>query len=390
MSPHDKKLQRWEEAGLIDAPQMQAIIAFERARGQGRYTRRLTGLGIVFILCGILSVIAANWDGIAPAVKITVHFLLNLAVAGGVYYAWRRGLDVWRESLLAVWFGLNLTLIALIGQVFQMEGALANATLLWLTVSTPLLWLAGGGEKGGRALAMVWITALLAAILLALEHYTPLFASDHNGALLVWAVLIIVPLIMRAVSRAGWAQWINPSYAALTGRAGIALICVAASLSSLAWYGQDAFLSLFTPSAAPYIAAMALGGACAAGLYAKMRKGPGLFYLFTMGSMAVIALNMAGPFLTLYSDLIGQISFILYWIFIGWVGQRMDSQRLLSASVFLIALRIFIIYCEALGGLAMTGIGLMFSGAFLLLTVWSARRIHNHLARFAALKGDMS
>jgi hypothetical protein len=55
--------------------------------------------------------------------------------------------------------------------------------------------------------------------------------------------------------------------------------------------------------------------------------------------------------------------------------------RLLSLAITVLAIRIWVIYLEAFGGLAMTGLGLIFGGVFMLAMIYGARRLNRRLKR---------
>ena len=71
-------LARWAEAGLVDAEAAGRIRAFEAARaeegGEGlRWPVLLAfGLGALMVGAGTLLFVAAHWDGLGPAARMTL------------------------------------------------------------------------------------------------------------------------------------------------------------------------------------------------------------------------------------------------------------------------------------------------------------------------------
>ena len=131
MSGNARRVRRWEKAGIISGDQGSAILAFERDKQGKRFIRNLVGLALLAIALGVLSIVAANWAEIPGGVKIGAHFMLNIAAAAIMYGAARQNNPVWREGATFLFFALNLTMIALIGQVFQLDGNSAKPLHKW-------------------------------------------------------------------------------------------------------------------------------------------------------------------------------------------------------------------------------------------------------------------
>jgi len=116
----DRKLARWESAGLIDGTTRARIRAFEQSERAPIALYALGVLGAATLALGILSVIAANWDGIPGTVKLAVDLLIGLGLAVATYIAVRRDAGWPAEVLITVFYGFTLASIALVGQVYQL------------------------------------------------------------------------------------------------------------------------------------------------------------------------------------------------------------------------------------------------------------------------------
>ena len=75
------------------------------------------------------------------------------------------------------------------------------------------------------------------------------------------------------------------------------------------------------------------------------------------------------------SNLIGALSFIVYWLVIGYAGQTSGAHSLVTAAILSIAIRIYVVYLELFGTLLVTGFGLIFSGLVLMGMAWGARKL---------------
>lgn len=386
MSKLDRKLSKWAEAGLISPEQHAEILAHEQARSRNRFGFGLVGVALFAILAGILSIIAAHWMAIPGPVKIGGHLLVNLLVAGALFQVWKADHHWVREGLLLLFFGLTLTLIALIGQVFQFDGSLANAFLLWLAITSPLMIWAGRSKMT----ALAWMVAFLVTVGTVFEEYVanlPDFWSLFFGLILA----VVLPLGMAADGRLGLFRRLNPVLANMFIATGFLLLTIGATAASLFWYAdirselgslaEEAGLSfgqgmaLLWAIAAVVAVGLAVNGALAAqaGAHRAVRIG------FLYGGVSALFILLPWLLPTDGMKAAGMVSFLLYWVFVGWAGQAMDAPRLVTLAITLIALRIFIIYWEALGGLMQQGLGLITGGIVMLVLVWGARRLNRHI-----------
>jgi hypothetical protein len=69
----ETRLKRRVEAGLLDDPQVQQIIEFEKGHERSLFLYAIAGLGSFAVAIGIVSIIAANWDSIPGRVKAVLH-----------------------------------------------------------------------------------------------------------------------------------------------------------------------------------------------------------------------------------------------------------------------------------------------------------------------------
>lgn len=152
-------LQRWCEAGLLDAAQVDRILLFEQQRGTGpvRGPRALAALAVAFgtlmVGGGVLLFVAANWQQLGPAAR----FALVLALVGGFHAA--GALAAPRAPRLAPALHGVGTLalgagIFLAGQIFHLQEHWPGGVLLWAAGA----WL-------GWWLLREWPQGLLAALL---------------------------------------------------------------------------------------------------------------------------------------------------------------------------------------------------------------------------------
>lgn len=394
MAGYKKKVRQWQDAGLISPAQADAIFTWEQDNKAGKFGRGLVGLGLFAMLMGVLSIIAANWYAIPAAVKIGAHLLLNAGVA---YIAWRavtNDKDIVREGAALAFFILTLTLMVLVGQVFQLDGTLTALTATWMIITLPFMWFFGYRHLSG----IPWMIAFLASVTVAMSDNIP-DLPQYWQMFFVTAVATLLPLGMIADGSLKIFQRAKPAYAEIFVRAGFALLAINATMATFYWLAPryDELADLASAAGLSYtngylyliaIFAAALGGIALRAVFGRYfvddpaRK---MGTLFCVASVLMIALPLLIP--TGASSIAAAIFFIAYWIFIGWLGQQLAWSRLISLSIVLVAIRIFAIYVEVFGDMLSTGVGLIVGGAVLLGLITLARRMNKRLTGKAALHG---
>lgn len=387
------RLNRWRDADLISDTQYQTILDYETSKQQGRFGRGLVAVSLFAIMVGVLSIIAANWSYIPGTVKIVVHFAMNAAAAFSVVRFHKLGNKVFaHEAALFIFFALNLTMIALIGQVFQIEGNLANACFLWMLISSPAIFFFGKT----RIIYVPWMLAFLGTIALGMEEYMRQF-DDFWGFSFAYVIALFVPLGMISAGQFSYFKDHKPDFASMFVHAGVVLLTLVATAAAQMWYADWAKeLPKMIKSAGgdPHkigqigvsyssgylvlFGVFALAMACTV-LHAARHKfyagskdlQAGLTHLFVC--IAFISAPILLP--TGKASLLAMFSFIVYWLYMGWFGHRLGSTRIVSLAIAVLALRVFLIYIEAFGSLMSTGFGLIFGGVFMLALIFAAKKV---------------
>lgn len=359
-------LQRWQNADLITPEQLGNILEFEKARKAGRLTRDLGLVGIFAIILGMISLVASNWDAITPTWKLAGHFILNSGVAyimlriDGTTHPFRK------DMALALLAGLFLGFIALIGQIFQLHGDIHTTLLFWLVICTPMIW------HYGRTyiIAMLWLTVTVITFYLNIAIYfdkTPEY---------FWVVASLIafylPPILLAVSRSTLLQKYKDGFARAFAHSGIYLPAFFANIALFLFYDSHRITSNIGQ-----ILCFTIG---LVGIFLLFRpKPPHWPQQYLRCYLLASSILIATPFIvSLHHDLIPLVLFLLYWIFLAWLGNHFHLDNLVTWAIRLIILRLFIAYLEIFGSLMTTGLGLIASGVLLLLLL----RYMNYLVNF--------
>jgi hypothetical protein len=210
MSNSKKLLDYWVKEGLISDEQKNAIVEHTKLQTKENHHRSLAALAVFTIVVGILSIVAANWAIIPGTVKIFVHLLLNAGIGFLAYKFYQEKRQNYCEIATLGFFGLTLTLLALIGQVFQMNGALTNLLIMWIAASSPVILYFGYTKITG----VPYIVAFIVVLVIAIWHF---LIETHTlmAALSYEALIVLLPMAMVEFANVKrFAQW-KPAYAGI-------------------------------------------------------------------------------------------------------------------------------------------------------------------------------
>ncbi|MCM2343148.1 MAG: DUF2157 domain-containing protein [Alphaproteobacteria bacterium] len=361
-----RKCKRWQEHSLISEDQVQAILAFEKQRKAGKLVRDLTNVAIFAIFLGVVSLVAANWVAIPDDLKLIGHFILNLLVVWFLLRIDQQQHPVRRDSCLLLLFGLFLTFIALIGQTYQLHGDLHTTLLFWLAICTPFIWYFGSSYM----VAVPWLAVAVVALYLNIGHY--LDKNEDRLVLIGSLISFYLPMALILVSRLPVLKTYRPGFIEAFYRLGIYLPAIFANIALHFFYEGPRALDQQTV----LLALMALGLFVIFAVFHPRAKvsgnSPELWYY-----LLVSGLVMMLPFVLpeLESGELSALLFVLYWMFIAWLGARIHAASLTDWAIRLVILRLFIVYLEVFGSLLQTGVGLIASGIILLVVLRYLNRI---------------
>lgn len=231
----------WElvEAGIIDEATAGRIQAFYNAKKAGSSNKIFIIFGIlgaILVGLGILLLVAHNWDDYTRETKSFLAFLPILTgQVACAFTLWKKQDAVaWREgSSVFLFFALGAG-IALISQIYHMDGDESSFILAWMSLSLPLVYimrasftsvvfLAGNAYFGfltGYALRTEPSHYLFWVYLLAvLPFYIHLIRSAKNSLFTYlhhWAFVFSVVVNLGTLAHAE-GYWLIVAYMALFG-----------------------------------------------------------------------------------------------------------------------------------------------------------------------------
>lgn len=354
---HVKKLTEWEQAGLITADQSRAIRTYEANQpnaAQFLWRHGLLGIGILIIAIGLVAIVASNWSAIPHSVKFVTHLIVNIGLAGYLFYMWTK--DEHRtarfESGLLILSALSLTFMALIGQIFQTQAPFADSMLLWWVMISPMLLLLGRSKASFLLWTMLTITTLC-------------LNSPKQEWIILFVTLLLAQIGLLMPIFPFWNEH-KPGWSAPARKTGFATLVILTNMVFFFFHDEFSQYGPFTTSWRWYVPLLA-NIAITAGLYVAAKRQTTL----SITDHLWVALT-AGHFILLtilywLPEWFGW--FVVYWLIAGYVGLRLDDRRIVTLAITAIALRIIILYFTLTHSLMATGLIMIFSGLGVIYSV---------------------
>ena len=361
-------IQRIKEAGFITPEQQTSIVQhFKLKEEGGRFLAIVSCVGGILVLCGLILLIAANWDDIPRAVKIATGLLLMLGAHGSGWYlrSFTKSYEKVGEALHLIGSGLFLGNIALVGQIYHLSSRPPNAFLLWLLGIAVLPWVLR--SKAQFMLVLVAFTCWFCA---EVNHVGSLLYLGDQRQLLAYALLGLIVLGAGWLFRGtGSAEFAGPAEK-------LGLLGFQACFFPLTWSilyrevrheGQTEWL----------IPAMALIAAILSTYGASRLEISRVKKLAWIGCLAgAVGLVVSANYLLPHAYFgyheewlrwVCTLGFFLFCLVEIQVGIEARSEALINLGVAFIALLIFATYLNLFGSMARTGAMFVTSGVLLIV-----------------------
>ncbi len=371
----ESSLQEWVAGGIISSEQADRIRSFEDAKPERSWV--LSGLlllGTFIVGVGVISIIAANWENIPDAMKLAGDF----AILGGLAYLTAK---FWSEEKWAV-FDATLSAfmiavvasIGLISQIFHTGGQLHQALFLWcgLTLAPslfarhvfpPFMWI-------GTFLIAVGAGALNSQTMVAIFKESP-----HALGMVIPLFCGVLTIGARAFLGDGVHTRAFRWWMFLTGLGGVVV-------SEFA----DDFFRTTTKHWLPYLPGFVF--ALILAVFLGVVREYNRIQRILLGTVIVsFVLHFQIAFLEFDSSLVRSvvsatltiITLTAMAVFMAGLQARRTFQWLL----FMIGGRFLVLYFQAFGGLAQTGLGLIISGGIVIGVAMMWNKYRKSLATWA-------
>lgn len=146
MSKHVlNELDELLEAAVITEDEAGRIRNYYAQKPQPENNRQIiifAILGSLLVGMGLILIIAHNWDALPKAMKLGIGlFPMFVAQALCGYLLWKKSTSIaWRESASVFLVFAIATAIAIVSQVYNMDGTLASFLFYWMVLTLPIIY----------------------------------------------------------------------------------------------------------------------------------------------------------------------------------------------------------------------------------------------------------
>lgn len=361
-----RKLSQWRRAELIDDATADRIRAFEADHGKPMLLQALVGLGALTIGIGVISIVAANWSGIAYPWKLTAAGLLCALVAISTYVSHSSRRELATEGSVLVYYVLTLACVALLGQIYQSGTPAWQALLFWSAATAPLLSLMRtgfGGIVGFIGSTLTYVVCVAAGV----EHMSGSNASNAAAvAFTAWPLTAIAAAKLSPLSRR------RPRVARAVSTAGWLIIFSGGALLPFAFYENTEGDHLTW--AIPVTGVLVAGFLVALGRWTSGASPPARLGLsLCVGTVWLfLALGVGVGHGSL--DVVGAVAQVVFLGVLAWTSVHLGRTTVFNVLTALIALRVLVIYFEVFGSMLSTGVGMITGGGLTLAMAWLWKR----------------
>lgn len=200
-NPLLKDLQELVNANIITADTATQITEYYQAKentSPNKFNLVLGILGAILLGSGVILLVAHNWDVFNRLTKTILAFLpLVIAQAICTYAIVRkRESRVWQEASAIFLFCTVPASIAMISQIYQVDGTLSGFLLTWIILTIPLVYLQGS------SIVSLLVIAILTWYGVEIGYHT-LFSNSvtHYPYMYVILLLCLLPWYYNLAKR---------------------------------------------------------------------------------------------------------------------------------------------------------------------------------------------
>jgi uncharacterized membrane protein len=374
MAKLHQQLQEWVAANLLSSHQAAEILQYENTKPQRHWVLYgILSVGVTVLAIGIISMIAANWSEIPKQIKLLADFAVLGGLAWGLLHFHERGQFTLFEVGLVLYAALVLASIGLVAQIYHTGGDLYQALGYWLILLLPLTLSAQRSP-----LPHVWLLVLMAAVVSLVEAHGSRWFGSHSDE--IWlAMLFASPAVLLLLSYFATRLLTAHAFPKVFKFWAVVLGCAAAVVADICIaYEPSIDYNRATMAGLLILFALAI-------IVVALDIQQGRLQRFAL--LGVLMLYLAGVLLATLdfrSSLVAAAVSILLAGLAAFYCALSGSRRLFNLFSVAIVLRFLIVYFEALGGLAYTGVGLILSGVLIMGVGFSWYKHRDRLHAFVA------
>lgn len=360
----ENKIKNWIAQGLMSKDQGRDILLYEKEKTSKPWVYySFLVLGVMATSIGVISLIAANWAVIPPSIKLFSNFCLLIMVSFFSLKSFRKNSIVF-EVLLLLLMLLYLASIGLVAQIFHTGGEIYQALFLWLGLT---LGLALYSQK--FLIPFIWVCTFF----INLSYYfiekslikEPWAISFTLGIpLLVFLVMSFVKLFKNSLRSQLYALEVTT------------VLFIVSSFYGFEFLGE---LKSLNVSSVPVILLSLISLVFIWGASKERYLRKVLMSLLVLDFVIVFYLYIMGVNL----GILGGLPTVMALLLLALYFVSLKKKKMFQFFLVLIGIRFLLFYFMALGGLALTGVGLIISGGGIILCVYLWSRYQKKLTHWA-------
>ena len=323
-----KKTALWVKQEIITDEQRDKILSFENANGNRTFWNTAFIIAGCLIGLGICLLIAANWDKLSSAQKLTGDFILLAAFIFCTYQSIQKQRYGLKEMFSVLSFLLIGGTIGLIAQVFNLSGGWNNFVLAWTMLGLPFILLSKSSFFN-----MFWLCILLTLNEGKLIEQLHTYTCDK--------FIYITPLCVLGL------YLLNIAFAKLDEIQGKYIILPKAASKLFLWVA--------------YYSVACIGVSW------------GLYQGWKIDQKALYALGA-------YAIVFGFLAFRMY------LAIREQNIKSFKRNSILAEVYIFLIFACKMNDLWLSGVGFICGGLLVLLFIWIIRRTTKYIKTMEVFK----
>lgn len=351
---NEKKLLDWQKQGFITEEQKNKILEYENSKIS--YNWILYGfmlLGAIIIGIGIISLVAVNWSSIPVWVKLASMFAGLITLGSSICYLYNKPkYKILFEILIIVFLISCLAGIGQLLQIYHTVGKWYTPYLLWSAMTIPIIF------YSKKLLAYIlWVSLFVTGMLGLTETFTNNFSALYLLFICLFCGILFLGLKKSQsflLSKA-FKLWF------------LLLLIVSLIIINFSYYSRAETLSHHSLFAINFLANLIFSFLIFQDKqYYKTSK-----ILLTSSFWIILLMSYPGLFSVLNIQWTIPFFIILVLIFYAIHFAVSKEQKLFNIMTFILGLRFLFAYFAAVGGLALTGIGLIISGLAIMLSTYA-------------------
>lgn len=348
------KLEKWVKNKLITKKQSDQIVAFEDSVSSNFALYTFIVIGVLAISIGVISLVASNWHDIPNLVKLMGDFSILFGIS---FYLLKMDRENHPYIFDAVLFGFMLMCLAsigLVGQIFNLKSNLVNAFLFWSVITFPPALL-----SKEKIIPFVWTGVF--SLTFGIKFIEIIDDFYYDVERLIPALMMITPVIVFLMGHYLFKKlpYFEKAFKTVAVFSGFIFMIIFEGIR------YDGGLTILDFS--PVFMSFSYMILIFAGLFLLYNKDLKKQSIYATYGALILYLISYIPFIETELVFFDIFIIIPFFLCLAVFFALENYPKEFKFATFMIAVRVFVIYMKAFGGLALTGVFLIITGTVFLL-----------------------